>query len=57
MLNILIHHYFGIGTEEVWAVIERDIPELKLNIQAILRELEENSNDVQSDGTTETVRK
>lgn len=41
MRNILIHHYFGIDTEAVWSVIERDIPELKLNIQAILRELEE----------------
>jgi uncharacterized protein with HEPN domain len=41
MRNILIHHYFGIDTEAVWAVIERDIPELKLNIQAILRDLKE----------------
>lgn len=39
MRNILVHHYFGIDTEAVWSVVERDIPELKLNIQTILREL------------------
>jgi uncharacterized protein with HEPN domain len=40
MRNILIHHYFGIDTEAVWTVIERDIPELKINIQAILKDLD-----------------
>ena len=40
MRNILVHHYFGIDTEAVWSVVERDIPDLKLNIQAILRDLE-----------------
>ena len=39
MRNILVHHYFGIDTEAVWSVVERDIPELKLNIQAILKNL------------------
>lgn len=28
MRNILVHHYFGIDTEAVWAVVERDIPDL-----------------------------
>ena len=36
MRNLLVHHYFGIDTEAVWSVVERDIPELKGNIQAIL---------------------
>lgn len=40
MRNILVHHYFGIDVEAVWSVVENDIPELKLNIQAILEELE-----------------
>jgi uncharacterized protein with HEPN domain len=40
MRNLLVHHYFGIDTEAVWAVVERDIPELKFNIQAILSRLE-----------------
>ena len=39
MRNILVHHYFGIDTEAVWAVVEHDIPELKLNIQTILKSL------------------
>jgi uncharacterized protein with HEPN domain len=39
MRNILVHHYFGIDVEAVWSVVERDIPELKTNIQAILDEL------------------
>ena len=39
MRNLLIHHYFGIDTEAVWSVVERDIPELKLNIQVILNQL------------------
>jgi len=39
MRNILVHHYFGIDTEAVWSVVERDIPELKLNIQNILKSL------------------
>lgn len=39
MRNILIHHYFGIDTDAVWAVVEHDIPELKFNIQAIIKSL------------------
>lgn len=39
MRNILVHHYFGIDTDAVWSVVERDLPELKLNMQAILKKL------------------
>ncbi len=39
MRNILIHHYFGIDTEAVWSVVEHDIPELKLNIETIIKSL------------------
>lgn len=39
MRNILIHHYFGIDTDAVWAVVAHDIPELKLNIQVIIKNL------------------
>jgi uncharacterized protein with HEPN domain len=41
MRNLLIHHYFGIDKEAVWSVVERDIPELKGNIQVILKSLPE----------------
>ena len=26
MRNILVHHYFGIDTDAVWSVVERDLP-------------------------------
>jgi uncharacterized protein with HEPN domain len=39
MRNILVHHYFGIDTDAVWSVVEKDLPELKLNIQAIVKSL------------------
>jgi uncharacterized protein with HEPN domain len=39
MRNILVHHYFGIDKEAVWSVVERDLPELKQNIQTILKNL------------------
>jgi uncharacterized protein with HEPN domain len=39
MRNLLVHHYFGIDKEAVWSVVERDIPELKMNIQIILNGL------------------
>jgi uncharacterized protein with HEPN domain len=39
MRNILVHHYFGIDTDAVWLVVEKDLPELKLNIQAIVKSL------------------
>jgi len=41
MRNLLVHHYFGIDEEAVWSVVERDIPELKRNIQDILNSLPE----------------
>ena len=39
MRNILVHHYFGIDENAVWSVVEHDLPELKLNIQAVLADL------------------
>jgi len=41
MRNILVHHYFGIDVDVVWAVVERDLPDLKLRIETILREVGE----------------
>ena len=38
MRNILVHQYFGIDTDAVWGVVENDIPDLKENIQTILRD-------------------
>jgi uncharacterized protein with HEPN domain len=41
MRNILVHHYFGIDVDAVWSVVEHDLPELKLNVEAILKGLPE----------------
>jgi uncharacterized protein with HEPN domain len=41
MRHILVHSYFDIDLEAVKVVLERDLPVLKPQIEAILRELEE----------------
>lgn len=38
MRNILVHHYFGIDTDVVWAVVKNDLPDLKKKIDAIAQE-------------------
>ena len=39
MRNILVHDYFGVDVEEVWAAVQRDIPDLKRKAAAILKDL------------------
>ena len=34
--NVIVHHYFGIDHEVVWAVVERDLPILKALIRKIV---------------------
>jgi uncharacterized protein with HEPN domain len=41
MRNVLVHDYFGIDLEEVWTAVERDLPDLKRKVEAILREPEQ----------------
>lgn len=41
MRNILVHDYFGIDTEIVWAAVEESVPHLKLQIQHITQSKEE----------------
>jgi uncharacterized protein with HEPN domain len=36
MRNILVHDYFGIDLEEVWAAVARDVPTLKAKVVTIL---------------------
>jgi uncharacterized protein with HEPN domain len=36
MRNILVHNYFDIDLDIVWAVVESDLPELKSRISEIL---------------------
>jgi uncharacterized protein with HEPN domain len=42
MRNVLIHDYFGIDLEEVWRVIERDLPELRSKLLRLADEVENN---------------
>ena len=38
--DVLIHDYLGVDTNEVWNVVERNLPELKSQILMILQQLE-----------------
>ncbi len=38
MRNILVHNYFGIDVDVVWAVIMNELPDLKKKIMAIMQE-------------------
>ena len=38
MRNILVHDYFGVDVEEVWTTVERDLPDLKAKVAAILEQ-------------------
>ena len=38
MRNILVHAYFSVDVEEVWSVVERDLPDLKMKVLSILHE-------------------
>lgn len=40
MRNLLIHQYFKVDVDKVEKAIEKDIPNLKLNIEKILKSLE-----------------
>lgn len=36
--NVLVHNYLGIDLDAVWEIVQRDIPELKRVILAMLHE-------------------
>jgi uncharacterized protein with HEPN domain len=36
--NILVHHYFAINPDELWAVVEINLPPLKNELEEILAE-------------------
>lgn len=40
MRHVLVHGYFEIDLDIVWAVVEKDLPPLKNAIESILRHLE-----------------
>ena len=40
--NVLAHHYFGINVDIVWDIVQRKLPELKVQIEEILIKASEN---------------
>jgi uncharacterized protein with HEPN domain len=46
MRHILVHRYFEVDTDLIWSVIEDDLPELKQQVELILKELEEETPDI-----------
>jgi len=39
MRHILVHDYFGIDTQVVWGVVEKELPGLKQAVEAMIRGL------------------
>ena len=39
MRNVLVHDHFGVDLEEVWRVVERDLPELKSKLKEMIEGL------------------
>jgi uncharacterized protein with HEPN domain len=39
---VLTHDYFGVDLEEVWRVVERDLPELKSKLEGLVDKVEKN---------------
>ncbi len=39
--DVLIHDYLRVDYDDVWGIVERDLPSLKANIQIILQDLGE----------------
>jgi len=39
--SVLVHDYLGVDMDRVWEVVQRDLPDLKRKIAAILKELRE----------------
>ncbi|MCS4142383.1 uncharacterized protein with HEPN domain [Salinibacter ruber] len=38
--DVLIHNYMGVDLDEVWNVIERDLPRLKRTVTAMLDDMD-----------------
>jgi uncharacterized protein with HEPN domain len=38
--DVLIHNYMGVDLDEVWNVIEKDLPRLKRTVKAMLEDVD-----------------
>ena len=41
----MVHNYFGIDLEEIWATVERDVPVLLEQIKAIERDIDSSESE------------
>ena len=39
--NVAVHNYLGIDLQQIWEIVEEDLPNLKRQIEEILKDLEE----------------
>ncbi len=44
MRNIIVHQYFGIDLDAVWAVVAHDLPKLKQNVTSALKAMRAEDN-------------
>lgn len=38
--DVLIHNYMGVDLDEVWNILENELPQIKNNLKAVLAELQ-----------------
>lgn len=50
MRHFLVHQYFGVELETVWAVVEHDLPPLRRIIQDLLSEIDAAKPNASGDG-------
>ncbi len=43
--NVLVHDYTGVNLEEIWNIIERDLPPLKTAVEALLHMPDQDEGD------------
>ena len=36
MRNILVHHYFGVDLQQIWATVQGDLPALALQVRGVI---------------------
>jgi len=46
MRDIIIHEYFGLDLKLVWKIVKKNLPELKVKILKILKEINEKNSKV-----------
>jgi uncharacterized protein with HEPN domain len=34
--NILVHHYFGVDVQQIWATVQTDLPELARSVRRVI---------------------